>query len=176
MSEQGWSYFTRKSSGSWFEHTADAEPSKISYDPISQGSIPDLVMNAEALRLELKTVSLFTSKDRIPPDFFSKDLGHLQGDSDLEKFDYEGASRQNRRAEMCLILGDLDVIQKSKELKALIGEDFAVDSSRRHLREVGTRGIRFEIRDCGYSSKTRSKDRRLCAILAFPAKRGGEIT
>ncbi|MEQ7895333.1 hypothetical protein [Xanthomonas arboricola] len=176
LSVKDWSYFTKDSHGSWLQHTACQEAEKVHYQPINQSSVPDLIINTEALRVELKSVALFTSKDRIPSDFFSKDLMHLHGDSDFNKFDYEGTSRKNRRAEMCLLIGDLDVIKKSSQLIDLIGNDFMLDRSRQHLRDWGVDGIRYEIRDCAYRSKTRSKDRRLCAILAFPGKKSGERT
>ena len=176
LSRDGWSYFTKDGDGSWRQHTSDREPTKISYEPISQTSIPDLIINAETFRVELKSVALFTSKDRIPSDFFSKDLSHLHGDSDFDKFDYEGTSRKNRRAEMCLLVGDLDVISRSKKLKDLIGNDFLKELSRLHLRDEGVDGIRYEIRDCAYRSKTRLKGKRVCAILAFPGKKSGERT
>lgn len=176
LSVDGWSYFTKDGRGSWREHTPDQEPTLVPYEPVSQKSVPDLIVNAEALRLELKSVSLFTSKSRVPTEFFSKDLEHLHGDSEFTKFDYEGTSRKNRRAEMCLLVGDLDVILNSSHLTALIGDNFMSDSSTRHLRDHGIDGLCYLIRDCDYDSKTRSKERRLCAILVFPAKKSGERT
>ena len=176
LSIDDWSYFTRNSKGSWLQHTAKNEPTIISYSPIDQGSIPDLVINTEALRVELKSVSLFTSKDKVPSDFFSKDISHLHGDSDFNKFDYEGTTRANRRAEMCLLVGDLDVIGRSRRLKKLMGNDFLKAHARDHLRDWGVDGVRYEIQDLPYKSKTRSKDRKVCAILAFPGKKSGERT
>lgn len=176
LSVEDWSYFTKDGRGTWRQHTSSQEPTKIAYEPIFQDSVPDLVINTEALRVELKSVSLFTSKDRVPSDFFSKDLLHLHGDSDFDKFDYEGTSRKNRRAEICLLIGDLDVIKRSKALAELIGDDLISKVPRNHLRDLGVDGICYEIRDCEFRSKTRSKSKRLCGILAFPAKKSGEST
>jgi hypothetical protein len=176
LATEGWSYFTRDSRGFWWQHTAQSEPSKISYDPIDQESIPDLVINTEALRVELKSVSLFTSKDRVPSDFFSKDISHLHGDSDFDKFDYEGTTRANRRAEMCLLIGDLDVVTRSEGLRKLMGEDFLEARAREQLRDWGVDGVRYEIQDRSYRSKTRLKGRNVCAIMAFPGKKSGERT
>lgn len=176
LSIEAWSYFTRDNKGSWWQHTGENEPSIISYSPIDQDSIPDLVINTEALRVELKSVSLFTSKEKIPSDFFSKDINHLHGDSDFDKFDYEGTTRANRRAEMCLLVGDLDIISRSRGLRDLIGDDFLSVKAREYLRNWGVNGVRYEIRDHPYKSKTRRNKKRVCAILAFPGKKSGERT
>lgn len=174
LARDGWSFLLHDSKGKCHLHAGNSPPKRVEFSPIAQESVPDVVLNAEALRVELKCVSLFTPKDRVPKDFFTKDLAHLDGDGDFDKFEYEGTSRENRRAEMCLMLGDLGILKKSVRLQKLLGKDFDSVTSVAHLRDVGVGGIRYAIELRPFKSSTKPLGTMLCGVLAFPGKRRGE--
>lgn len=81
----------------------------------------DLIVNHQRFRVELKTVSMFTSKDTVPADFFDKDLAHFDGEPELNRMGYEGASRNHRMADICLLFGHGSILRNSASLSAILG-------------------------------------------------------
>lgn len=143
------------------------------------GVTPDFLMYDDRNRLELKTAAYASSKDKIPSEFFYKDLRHLQRQEleDLETYPWEGVPRTHRNAEIAILVCDLSIAQSSEGIGQLFGQIPDIGKNAVKGREgvtytfdVGTYETNFNVQP---SSENLISIQRFIVLTAYPSRQDG---
>lgn len=104
----------------------------------------DIITGKNNNRVELKTAAFATAKDKVVPEFFSKDLDYLRRKpfTSMDDFPWEGMLRKDRSAEMAILAADKNIAVHSQKLMALVGDI----SSDEHIIRPLHDGVTYIIR------------------------------